>query len=322
MSTNSPSQPLSDAIAQRRDLWPLITATQQKIFFANRAPMNRLFETFGLGQRGLPFAFIQANLYEPETVSGAKICSRFPYSSDTAWDKLLLQVANAGYLDRSANRQIFRVNDKGREAFQQFHAALDEELLALTGRLAPAFSADQLDNIATRLEQVVVAAVAAADDPDAAPHLRCFWQKQQRNACTLHRIDYLIDCLNAFRDDAHLASFQHLDLPGYTWELFTFIWRGQLTDIVDLADRLGPLRGYDARSYHQGLMQLVGFGWVQLTEGGPYQLTEEGLAVRIQAENETDKVFYQPWLQLDDETTDALRADLKALGQAVPGPLQ
>ena len=305
------------ALNHLHDLWPLSTETQQQIFLANREPMSALFSEMGLGQRGLPFALIQANMFAPEAISGDKICLRFPYSAPNAWEKLLLQIANIGLLERTPNRQVFLLNEAGAEAYATFLEAFDAELVAISGRLAPQISSDSLEDIAALLKKVVQNAVTVT--PAAkSPHLAQFWAKQRAaDSCALHRIDYYLDCLNAFRDDVHIASFAQHNLPGYAWELFTFIWQGQLTDIVDLADRLGPFRGYDARAYHQGLMQLVGLGWIKLEENAPYKLTEEGLARRIEAESRTDQDFYSPWLCLKPKETDQLRKGLQALKAAL-----
>ena len=309
MSTELPDSAVMSAIAARRDLWPLAGAAQHAIFNQASPHIGPTLQAYNLQQRGLTFALIQANLYAPGPVSGERIQERFPFSAPHAWEKLLLQLATLGYLDRAPGLQQFVLNEAGQAAYGAFRDALNA-ILETPGR---SIQAGDLTELRQLLTTIIAAALEADHLAGGGHHLRRFWAKRPAGLTPLHDVDYLLDCLNAYRDDAHLTSFLPLDIPGYTWELFTFIWRGQLTDIVDLADRLGPFRGYDARTYHQGLMELVGKGWVRLNEGGPYQLTEEGLAIRATAEAETDHDFYLPWLVLSDAETDAVRRHLTAI---------
>jgi len=309
MSSEQPDSVIMAQIAACRDLWPLASAAQQVIFNKVSPSMSPILQAHNLQQRGLTFALIQANLFAPGPVSGERIQERFPFSAPHAWEKLLVQLLNLGYLDRAQGVQQFVLNQAGQAAYNAFRDGLD----ALLAPLNHSFQIGDLAELIQLLAKIIAAALDADHLAGGGHHLRRFWGKRPAGLTPLHDIDYLLDCLNAYRDDAHLTSFQPLDIPGYTWELFTFIWRGQLTDIVDLADRLGPFRGYDARTYHQGLMELVGKGWVRLNEGGPYQLTEEGLAIRETAEAETDHDFYRPWLVLSDAETNAVRRHLTAI---------
>jgi hypothetical protein len=55
-------------------------------------------------------------------------------------------------------------------------------------------------------------------------------------------------------------------------------------------------------------------GWL-VEQAGVYGMTEQGRAIRQQAEDETDRLFYEPWSKLDDGEAHELRSLLTRLGE-------
>ncbi|MGD2026176.1 MAG: hypothetical protein PVI99_00050 [Anaerolineales bacterium] len=92
-----------------------------------------------------------------------------------------------------------------------------------------------------------------------------------------------------YRDDCHIASWKSLDLPGYHWEAFTFIWQDQAHTATELAEKL-TFRGYDENDYATALAKLAELGWVEEADGA-FTLTEKGVAVREDAETRTNQYY-------------------------------
>lgn len=113
----------------------------------------------------------------------------------------------------------------------------------------------------------------------------------------LARIDQAIDDLNGFRDDVHIAAWADHNVTGRDWDALTLLWQGEASDAAEIAEALQP-KGYVATDYTRSLDKLIGFGWLRKTNGA-YQLTEQGQRVRQEAEEATDRYFFNPWHELD-----------------------
>ena len=60
---------------------------------------------------------------------------------------------------------------------------------------------------------------------------------------TLAEVDQLLDDLNAFRDDAHIAAWISTGVRGHVWEVLTFIWNGEAKSAAELVEKL-PYRSF------------------------------------------------------------------------------
>jgi hypothetical protein len=110
----------------------------------------------------------------------------------------------------------------------------------------------------------------------------------------LLKIVYYLSDLNAYRDDAHMAAFQPHGIEAYVWEALTLVWQGSAQTADDLFDQLW-YRGYAREEYAGALEELRRHGWVETIGEGKYQISEQGRAVRDEAERLTDEYFYTPW---------------------------
>ncbi len=108
-------------------------------------------------------------------------------------------------------------------------------------------------------------------------------------------MQYVAD-LNAFRDDAHMAAWQPLDVAGYAWEAFGLVATGQAQTATELAAQLAH-RGYGAGDYAGALERLAARGWLAQA-GDSYTVTAAGETTRDKVERATDAYFYAPWSAL------------------------
>ena len=132
------------------------------------------------------------------------------------------------------------------------------------------------------------------------------------------RIDQYLTDLLRFRDDAHQAAWQPLGVGGLAWELLTLIWRGEANTREALQQQL-ERRGHATADYDQALSDLAGRGWLA-EQDEQFRVTDAGRAVREQAEEQTDRLFYGPWNRLSAAEIDQLRELLTRLRDTAPTP--
>ena len=181
-----------------------------------------------------------------------------------------------------------------------------------------AYSSSDLDRAAMLLERIVTACFNSPFEKwslTTTHHLASAGE-----VAALARIDQALDDLNAFRDDAHLAAWQPMGVTGQAWELFTFLWRGEVKNADEMVEK-ATVRGHSREAYQSALEDLIGRGWVRAVSESAFEVTEVGRQVREEAEVATDHNFYTPWQVLNDSEVEdmcELLARLKtALTQTV-----
>lgn len=291
------------AIETRGDLWPLAGNVSGEIFKFTRPVMDPLFAELELNERGLAFGLLQAAAYDPDPVSSAAIRRRFPYSAPAVWDKPLAKLAERGLLAGDGDGDYY-LTDNGRSALTRFLDTFRNHLTTVETGL-------DLERLAALLGRVVNASLRSLDPPGAAALTFSHKLMPAEDAVALSKIDQLLDDLNAFRDDAHLAAFAPHNIKGHGWELFTFLWRGDVTNAAEMAEK-AAFRGYDEAAYAAALDDLIVRGWVA-ADDGKFVLTTAGQEIREAAEVQTDRYFFLPWHALTLAETDELRTLLTGL---------
>jgi hypothetical protein len=120
-----------------------------------------------------------------------------------------------------------------------------------------------------------------------------------------------------FRDDAHHAAWQPHGVGGPTWEALTLIWRGEAYSPETLA-KLLERRAQPPEVYVDAIHTLVERGWVA-QHGQAYRVTDRGAALRQDAEDQTNRLFYAPWSCLSEDELDEMRGLLTALRDRYAG---
>lgn len=114
--------------------------------------------------------------------------------------------------------------------------------------------------------------------------------------------------LAAYRDDAHISTWQVHEIEGHAWEILTYLWRSpSAASVEQLFEKVG-YRRIPIEIYVQDLQKLCERGWFE-ESAGEYQLTTEGRRVREEAEALTNRYFFGPWTCL----TEAEHEDLLSL---------
>jgi len=229
---------------------------------------------------------IQAAEFDPEPLTVAKLRVRDIYASETMALALLEMLASETWLDRRGDE--YYLTEEGRTVMNR----LKTRAANLLQGVAPP---GQID--VARLEGLLRGVIEASLACPTPPGNWCLAYSRRRasgdEAPALLRLYHYIADFNAFRDDAHMAAWQPLEVTGYEWEAFSFIASGQAETAAALFHQLA-YRGYSQEDYAKALQKLTEHGWLAQA-GNTYQLTEAGRAVQTEVEQHTDDYFYAPW---------------------------
>jgi len=270
-----------------------------------RPEMERAAAELGLGEfAGLLFT---ALTFEPEPISAARLCIRSPYTSERFYNGNLTGAAGLGLLCPAAQEEnAYQLTETGKASMKLMMVAVYARMAEQQG-----LPTSELERLAALLHRLVEASLAAPEPPGkwSISHSRRIDPGDKAPAMV--RIDQYISDLAGYRDDSHLAAWQQHNIAGHIWEAFTFVWRGDMTNLDALSNELAR-RGHTREEYQQALEELVGQGW--LTEGaGEYQVTPSGSAIRQEAEDATNRYFFAPWSVLSQEELEELHTLLQGL---------
>lgn len=244
----------------------------------------------------------------PQSLTLELLLKRNPYHNPAVLEEALEGSVQAGYLEPDGGGG-YQISDLGAAAVDAVHEVFYNHLNQVCQ-----LSADQLNDLAELLGGLVI----AADQTNLDSGTLCFDCSYGGlplvAPSTLGEIDQLLDHLNAFRDDSHIAAWRSAGVSGQVWEALTLIWNGTANTAQKLAEIL-PYRGYSAGEYQAALDQLVDLGWI---EEGPegYQLTGKGTKIREKAEQETNTYYFQPWSVLGDPELEQLAVLLTELKES------
>lgn len=305
------------------EVWPLCGEVSQAIYQLTRPIINPLVEELGLARgRGL-YALLTARSYEPEPLSPERVCRRTPYAApESLWAFLpIKELAERDLLEAQSDGS-YRLTVGGRAVIARILKEFYAGLAGIEQTFGTAYSSLDLNRAATFLEKIVVASFNSPFEKwglITTHHLA-----SANEVAALARIDQALDDLNAFRDDAHLAAWRPLQVTGEAWELFTFLWRGEVQNVDEMIEKAAA-RGHAREAYQSALGDLIGRGWVRAAGESAYEVTDAGRQLREAAEVATDRNFYTPWQVLNDnevkemhELLAQLKTALTPIAEAVP----
>jgi DNA-binding MarR family transcriptional regulator len=286
------------------DLYTLSQETLQALDLHYRPAMQQALADAGLEGR-LWGMLLYAQGVEPQPLRVLWLHGFSPYTTAEVLGERVQEAASLGFL--ASAEDGYWLTESGRRALHGSFAAVHQTLAGL--ELLPADDMRRLAELLRRLVDTSFAAPAPAD----LSHLRASRRTDPGAGLSFAaQIDQYLTDLNGFRDDSHLAAWRPYEIDGTAWEALTLIWRGEADTPEALAEKLAGRRQEPA-AYAAALRSLAERGWVA-EQAGLYSLTEQGRALRQQAEDETDRLFYEPWGSLDDGEAQELRLLLARLG--------
>ena len=298
----------ADKVAKAHgDLNDIFGELSQAIFGTVQSKMGELWGSAGISERGLPFALIQAFSLDPKPITGATITRRFPYGNASRWDDSFAGLTEKELMTHTDDG--FTLTEKGRTVMEGVLATFSDHLAEVAERLE--MPAEKLERLVELLAPVINTALQS-NDPPGAWCLKNSHQLFSTERSTLAKIDQYVDDFNAFRDDAHLASFRDLEIAGNGWELFGDIWRKQFETVPQYVEKK-QFRGYDEAAYQAALNDLVARGWVTVSEDGDATMTSAGTTVREKAEQLTDRYFYSAWVPQRESNITEIRELIQTL---------
>ena len=288
-------------------VFQLFGETSASIYPLSRDIMRPLFEEYFSEQRFYQPLFLAYNL-RPEPITSALFLRRNPYANPASVAEVLEGAAEAGYLD-VISAGAFQPSQGGSSAIETVHEAFYGYINQLDH-----FPVDQLNELCSLLGKLVDSIKQAELGGSALCFDISFNGHIPVEPGTLAKVDQHLDDLNAFRDDAHIAAWQPIGVDGHTWEVLTFIWNGDANTPEKLVERL-PYRQFTAEEYQITLDSLTQKGWIEIGQDG-YLVTEEGKNIRDEAEEATNRNYFEPWKTLGDEELKRLGDLLVALREA------
>lgn len=269
-------------------------------------------------ENGVPnwglFLLMNAQTIQPTSLNSAFILEQIPYMNPATVETHLNETAQAGLLTKVDNG--YQITEKG----TQFVAsALDSVANWINQQDVSAINSLNLIN---DLLQKISNAIQNAQEPQEKPAFasaRLLTPTEDKPL--LLRISRAISELAAFRDDVHVAAFKKHDIPAHEWEAFSHvwgvnIWGDKVNTAVDVTKKLA-FRGFDESDYVAALEASREKGWLNKNEKQVYALTEKGKAIREEAEQETNRLFFAPWQFFAPRELNALHEGLKELNQAL-----
>jgi hypothetical protein len=295
------------------EVWPLCGEVSQAIYIATRPFVNPIVDETGLTQPRVVYALLQARALEPESISPERVCQRYPYATRESWDQPMRALTER-QLFTAPGDGSYQLAPGGRAIVTRLLKEFYAGLAGIEGSIGAEYPAADRDRLAALLEKLVTACFTA---PITTANLKDgHGLALHSEATALTRIDQALDDLNAFRDDAHLGAWQPLHVTGEAWELFTFLWRGEVKNADEMAEKV-VFRGHAREAYQSALEDLIGRGWVRAAGENTCEVTETGRQIREEAEVATDRNFYTPWSTLSETETSDVRDLLARLKTAL-----
>lgn len=243
---------------------------------------------------------------EPAPLTVDIILEREPYVAAALFAQMLAETADRGFL--TAVSDGYRLTDHGRTLVAELPAVYRQA----SQSIMPIDAVD-CQTLVELLNKLVAASLASPIEHPILDRL-CFFSQPQ-DAPLFTQVRDGIMALWGFRDDAHLASWQHLPVSPIAWESLTLLWQEKGKTAVSLAEAFTH-RGHDEPAYRTALQELVDLGWAQ-PANDQFLLTDDGRGVREEAEKATDEAFYSPWQCLTTNEVDQLQTTLGHFCQAL-----
>ncbi len=234
---------------------------------------------------------LAAKNFEPEEVTPGHLLVRSPYTSAENYLYQLKTITSVGYM-AEVNPGKFRLTATGRQAVQRF---IDRARFAMA-QADPLLPADS-SRLAVLLEKLVDGCLNHPAPPDTWS-IRLSYQIMPEKDPPLPYIEQAFTCLDAYRDDAHLAAWRTSNLSATTFEALTILWCGEASSLNGIVRKLAR-RGHDPKIYSMALSDLRHNRYVAGARTA-LRMTPAGQEFRDQVEAKTNELFFQAWKVLSD----------------------
>jgi hypothetical protein len=286
-----------------RALWKISYEAWTTLESRYSPAVQTLIEQSGLEGRGWGL-LLAALTFEPEATTPAHLMVRNPYTSADLFLARLRLCAGKGFLEESSAGE-FRLTPAGRRGVEQFITRAREAMTELDPLLP-----QESQRLAGYYKQLVNGCLESLPPPQTWS-INLSYKLMPPEEPPLPYIEQAMSCLSAYRDDAHLAAWQHTGLSATALELMTALWRKETISLDDVLQKLA-YRGYAEQVYEKAVDELIDLGYLRRSHG-ELNLSPAGIAQRDQIEKDTDRYFFSPWVCLSQKDRNAMGAYLEDL---------
>lgn len=289
-------------------LWDLMWEAWVKVNKAYQPVVEPFIQASGLEWRILGL-LLAALTFEPEDTTPGHLTVRGPYTSPDAYLDRLRLAAEGGYLEEISEKR-FRLTARGRETTLGFirlaRQAIDD---------ANPLSEDETNQLSGYLNKLVTACLETPPPPETWS-IRLSSKLLPEETNKLSYIEQTFSCLEAYRDDSHLAAWQSSRLSAVALETLTLLWREEVKSLDQLVEKVSH-RGYARQVYADGIAELRSRNYVSGVNSA-LRVTHEGRRFRQRVEDDTNRYFFAPWTCLIDQEKNALVGILIRLRDNMP----
>jgi hypothetical protein len=217
----------------------------------------------------------------------------FPYGLAQVNDARLALAVQQGYL-ASDGQGKYRATELGRTAAARLMQAGDETMSALTPM--PKESLQTIGNLLARISDVA----SAMPEPPAHVLIKAKRDLYQRTNTFAILEGFVAHCLllEGHRDDCYIATWSAHGMEGHTWEVLDQLSQSDALTFDELHDKLSR-RGVTREVHAADAQELARRGWAD-DASGKIQITGTGKQVRAEVEAETERLFFAPWVSLNE----------------------
>ncbi|MHB8088930.1 MAG: helix-turn-helix domain-containing protein [Anaerolineaceae bacterium] len=274
---------------EKREVWALMQSLSHYLMSQYETPMENSAASVGITPLECFAVILPAHMFEPDPISAERLRKRTPYNSLSYYQKPLLSVYAAGYLDMVPEGG-YRLNDKGHHAYIEVMKIAYQTLEEINS-----FPQDKCKELKTILGKLVQACILSTDQPNKWSLLHSRRLDPGHEVTAIISIDQYISDLVAYRDDAHTASWSGYIINPLAWDILGLLWRGLTSTIEEIILKTNK-RGWTEQETANAIEELNSKGWI---EG--FSLSQKGISIREKAERMTDQYFFSPWDRLSNE---------------------
>ena len=248
----------------------------------------------------------------PEPFGLAHVYQCIPYANPQLFRQDFEGAVRRGWLTIGAEG-TYHATDKG----LQFHKRLCRELQNVFDNLHP-LPMMQLERLNSTLDEIIDA-ITSNSKIQYKPAFEMDLRLAPLAPSTLQKICNKLSHLMAFRDDVYVNAWMEKEINSYSWEAFSYIYKGQAQTAAELAKALETQRQYGEGTYTQALIDLQARGWIA-ENYGKFEPSAEGLMVLAEVARTMTQNFFEPWAKLGEAKINQLQVLMEALVQGLKSP--
>lgn len=273
----------------QKQIYDLILQGMKALSSYYTAPLDEVTSTYGLDIQTLYIGILSAKMFDPDPISIERLRKRNPYNAPAYYRPTLDKLNEDGFLE-STPEGGFLLTQQGHILFRRSMSTIYQYL-----ETCKQLSSTEMEELKLLLARLVQAAMLSGDPPGKWTILHSRRLDPGINVASIVKIDQYFTDLIAYRDDAHLATWQHHQVGAHAWDILYRIWNGEAGSFTELRSLIEK-RGWTSRETRSALTELINKGWISNTD--PYTLTGLGKEIRDESEKTTNVNFFSPWKTL------------------------